>query len=158
MRSLTQAILYPGIGLLETTELSVGRGTDTPFEIIGAPYIDDLKLAAELNSAALPGVRFVPVRFTPNNREFKGKLCKGVNIILTDRERCDVVDVGITIALKLQEIYPEQFGLEKFNRLLVHQPTLEAIREGGPLRAIKAAWEGDLKTFRERREKFLLYR
>ena len=158
MRSLTQAILYPGIGLLETTELSVGRGTDTPFEVIGAPYIDDLKLAAELNASGLSGVRFVPVRFTPNNREFKGQSCKGVNIILTDRDKCNVVDVGITIASKLQQLYPDQLGLEKFNKLLVHKATVDAIREGKPLSAIKAEWETELKRFRERREKILLYR
>jgi uncharacterized protein YbbC (DUF1343 family)/CubicO group peptidase (beta-lactamase class C family) len=158
MRSLTQAILYPGIGLLETTELSVGRGTDTPFEVLGAPYVDDLKLAAELNRAGLTGVRFVPVRFTPNNREFKGQLCKGVNIILTDRDKCDVVDVGITIALKLQELYPEKFGLEKFDRLLVHKPTVDAIREGKALSSIKAEWQTDLERFRQRREKYLFYK
>src|SRR5690606_31486281 len=83
MRSLTQAILYPGVGLLETTALSVGRGTDTPFEVIGAPYIDDLKLAAELNNADLEGVRFIPIRFTPDASVFKDKECRGVNIILT---------------------------------------------------------------------------
>src|SRR6185436_17866361 len=102
MRSLTEAILYPGIGLLETTSLSVGRGTDTPFETIGAPYIDDARLASELNRAGLTGVRFVPVRFTPEASVFKGQPCKGVNIILTDRDNCNVVDVGITIASKLQ--------------------------------------------------------
>lgn len=158
MRSLTEAILYPGIGLLETTELSVGRGTETPFELIGAPYIDELKLASELNRAGLAGVRFVPVRFTPTNREFKGQLCKGVNILLTDREKCDVVDVGIAIAATLQQLYPEQLGLEKFNKLLVHKPTVEGIREGKPLSILKAEWQADLARFKQRREKFLLYK
>lgn len=156
MRSLTQAILYPGVGLLETTALSVGRGTDTPFEVIGAPYIDDLKLAAELNKAGLEGVRFVPIRFTPDASVFKGKPCRGVNIILTDRET-DVVDIGITIARKLQELYPNDFGLERFNRLLVHSPTVEAIRAGRPVEAIKNSWRAELNDFRTRREKFLLY-
>lgn len=158
MRNLTEAILYPGIGLLETTALSVGRGTDTPFEVLGAPYIDDLKLAGELNEANIPGVRFVPVRFTPDNREYNGKLCKGVNIILTDREACNVVDVGIVIASKLQELYPKEFGLDKFDRLLVHKSTVEAIREAKSPRAIKAEWSAGLAEFRQRREKFLLYK
>src|SRR6476619_1773521 len=85
MRNLTEAILYPGIGLLETTALSVGRGTDTPFEIIGAPYIDDIKLARELNAANLPCVLFVPIQFTPKASVYKDKLCKGVIIFLTIR-------------------------------------------------------------------------
>jgi uncharacterized protein YbbC (DUF1343 family) len=158
MRSLTQAILYPGVGLIEFCSISVGRGTDTPFELVGAPYVDDAKLAAELNGAQLPGVRFVPVRFTPNNREFNGLLCKGVSIILTDRDSCNVVDIGIVLATKLHALYPQEFGLDKLNKLLVHKPTLEAIREGKSLSAIKALWTSDLSAFGTRREKFLLYK
>lgn len=158
MRSLTEAILYPGVGLIEFCAVSVGRGTDTPFEVVGAPYIDDLKLAAELNAAQLPGVRFIPIRFTPNNREFKGQLCKGVNIVLTDRESCNVVDIGIVLATKLHQLYPNDFGLDRLNKLLVHKPSLEAIREGKSLNAIKALWTADLTAFQTRREKFLLYK
>jgi uncharacterized protein YbbC (DUF1343 family) len=158
MRSLTEAILYPGIGLLETTSVSVGRGTDTPFEVIGAPYIDDLRLAAELNRAGLAGVRFVPVRFTPDASVFKGKECRGVNIILTDRDSCNVVDVGITIARILERIHPREFTLDKFNRLLVHPPTVEAIRQGKTLKEIKNLWGAELNDFRTRREKYLLYK
>jgi uncharacterized protein YbbC (DUF1343 family)/CubicO group peptidase (beta-lactamase class C family) len=156
MRSLTEAILYPGIGLLETTAVSVGRGTDTPFEVVGAPYIDDIQLARELNAANLPGVRFVPVQFTPSASVFKDKPCKGVNIILTDRS-APVVDIGITIALTLQRLYPEEFNLPKFNNLLVHQPTLDAIRTGKSLAEIKQLWSGGLGNFIGRRSKFLLY-
>jgi uncharacterized protein YbbC (DUF1343 family) len=158
MRSLTEAILYPGIGLLETTSVSVGRGTDTPFEVVGAPYIDDAKLALELNRAGLAGVRFVPVRFTPSASVFKGKECHGVNIILTDRENSDVVDVGITIALKLEQLYPKEFGLDKFNRLMVHKPTVEAIRNGKSLAQIKSLWGAELNEFKARREKYLIYK
>lgn len=158
MRSLTQAILYPGIGLLEMTAVSVGRGTDTPFEVIGAPYMDDLKLAASLNQAGLAGVRFVPVRFTPNNREFKGQLCKGVNIILTGREHCDVVAAGLAIASTLHQLYPAEFGLEKLDRLLVHEPSMAAIRGGQSFTSITSGWASDAQQFRERREKFLLYK
>jgi uncharacterized protein YbbC (DUF1343 family)/CubicO group peptidase (beta-lactamase class C family) len=158
MRSLTEAILYPGMGLLETTALSVGRGTDTPFELIGAPYINDSALAIELNTAGLPGVHFVPIVFTPTSSTFKGKLCKGVNIILTDREKCNVVDVGITIAQTLYRMHPNDFDLEKFNRLLVHKPTIDAIRNEKSLAAIKDLWTNDLKEFQQRREKYLFYK
>lgn len=157
MRGLTEAALYPGVGLLETTALSVGRGTGTPFEVIGAPYIHDLKLAAELNQAELKGVRFVPVRFTPTDSVFKGQSCAGVNIILLDREHCEVVDIGITIAKVLHRWYPQQFGIEKFNRLLGHRATLNAIKEDKPLAEIKKLWSKDLKEFEQRRAKHLLY-
>jgi uncharacterized protein YbbC (DUF1343 family) len=94
MRSLTQALLYPGIGLLETTNLSVGRGTDTPFEVIGAPWLDGRKLAAALASRNIPGVTFVPVAFTPASSKFAEKPCGGVNIIITDRERFEPLRTG----------------------------------------------------------------
>jgi len=156
MRSLAEAILYPGVGLLETTTVSVGRGTDTPFEIVGAPYIDDVKLARELNAANLPGVRFVPVQFTPNASVYKGQRCRGVNIILTDRST-PVVDIGITIALLLERLYPNLFNLPKFNNLLVHTPTIEAIRAGKSLAEIKQLWAPGLGEFNARRSKYLLY-
>jgi uncharacterized protein YbbC (DUF1343 family)/CubicO group peptidase (beta-lactamase class C family) len=156
MRSLTEAALYPGIGLLETT-VSVGRGTGTPFEVIGAPYIDDVMLAAELNRLALPGVRFVPIRFTPNASVFKDQPCAGVNILLTDRERCRVVDVGISIAQTLHRLYPAEFDLEKLDRLLVHRSTMEAIRAGRSLAEIRQSWALDLDEFKKRREACLLY-
>ncbi|HEY5912345.1 MAG TPA: exo-beta-N-acetylmuramidase NamZ domain-containing protein [Verrucomicrobiae bacterium] len=156
MRNLAEAILYPGIGLLESA-VSVGRGTDTPFEVIGAPYVDDLKLAAELNGAGLEGVRFVPVQFTPSYSVHKGQLCKGVYILLTDREKCKVVDVGVEIARTLQRLHPENFPADKMRHLLLHTSTLEAIKSGKPLTDIRAGWEKDLARFREVRAKYVLY-
>jgi uncharacterized protein YbbC (DUF1343 family) len=156
MRSLTQAALYPGIGLLETA-ISVGRGTDTPFEVLGAPYIDDVKLAAELNVAGISGVRFVPVRFTPNASVFKDKKCGGVQIILTDRDQCPAVDVGLQIALTLQRLYPKEFALDKVQTLLQQKAVIEGIRTGKTVPELKAAWTGPMEGFRKRREKFLMY-
>ena len=156
MRNLTEAILYPGIGLLESA-LSVGRGTDTPFEVIGAPYISDTRLAEELNRAGLPGVSFVPIRFTPTYSIHKGKLCGGVYILLTDRDRCPVVDVGLQIAETLYRLYPKDFDPGKMSRLLLHPPTLEAIKANKPLREIHALWQQDLKEFNKRRANYLLY-
>ena len=106
MRNLTQAMLYPGIGLLETA-MSVGRGTDTPFEVIGAPYIDDVRLARRLNALGQAGVTFVPVRFTPDYSVHKDESCGGVNIIITDREALKPVMLGIDIARVLHAMYPE---------------------------------------------------
>ncbi|HEV8542231.1 MAG TPA: exo-beta-N-acetylmuramidase NamZ domain-containing protein [Verrucomicrobiae bacterium] len=158
MRNLAEAILYPGVGLLETTPLSVGRGTDTPFELIGAPYISDSSFVIELNAAGLPGVRFIPVTFTPTSSTFEGKVCKGASIILTDRRKCDVVSVGITIARVLSRMYPNDFDLAKFNRLLVHKPTIDAIHNDQSLEQIKDSWVEALKEFQKRREKYLLYK
>jgi uncharacterized protein YbbC (DUF1343 family)/CubicO group peptidase (beta-lactamase class C family) len=156
MRSLTEAILYPGIGLLEQA-LSVGRGTDTPFEVVGAPYIDDVKFAAELNRAGLPGVRFVPVRFTPTASVDQGKPCGGVNIILTDRAACPVVDVAIQIAETLERLYPDHFKADRMKSLLRDAPTLAAIKAEASLAEIHALWQPDMDKFEKRRENYLLY-
>jgi uncharacterized protein YbbC (DUF1343 family)/CubicO group peptidase (beta-lactamase class C family) len=156
MRNLTEAILYPGIGLLESA-LSVGRGTDTPFGVVGAPYIDDLKLSQELNAAGLPGVRFIPVRFTPAYSVHKDKLCRGVYILLTDRDACDVVDVGVQIARTVYRLYPNDFPIEKMSHLLLHPPTLAAIKADQPLEDIHALWQKELEDFQKVRAKYLLY-
>ena len=157
MRSLTAAELYPGMGLLETA-ISVGRGTDTPFEILGAPYVDDVGLALELNKSGLAGVRFVPVRFTPRASVFKDQPCGGVQVVVTDREALRSLDVGITLALTLQRMYPGSFALPKLNTLLLDAPTLDAIREGKKLPEILQLWESELAAFRLRREAWFLYR
>ena len=157
MRNLTEAILYPGVGLLETA-VSVGRGTDTPFEVIGAPYVDDVKLAANLNRANLPGIRFVPIRFTPKASVFKDKSCGGVYMAVTDRDALNAVDVGITVALTLQRLYPSDFALAKVQTLLQDRMTIDAIREGKSPTEIKQSWASDLDEFKKRREKFLIYK
>ncbi len=157
MRSETEAILYPGVGILERTAVSVGRGTGMPWELVGAPYIHDLKLAAELNKAALPGVRFLPVRFTPTDSVYKGQSCAGVNIVLTDRDHCNVVDIGLTMAKVLNRLYPEQFKVDKVNVLLGNKATLEAIKADESLAEIHKLWAKDLEQFKARRAKYLLY-
>ena len=156
MRNLTQALLYPGVGLLETA-MSVGRGTDTPFEVIGAPYIDDVKLASRLNALGQAGVRFVPIRFTPSASIHADEPCGGVNIIITDRRNLRAVPLGIDIARVLHELYPKKFPLAKVGRLLCHPPTLEALGQGKTLAQIEALWKTDLANFTPRRAKYLLY-
>jgi uncharacterized protein YbbC (DUF1343 family) len=157
MRSLTEATLYPGVGLHESA-LSVGRGTGTPFEVIGAPYIDDLDAAEQLNRAGLPGITFVPIRFTPTASTFKDKACGGVSMLVTDRNRLKPVDLGITIGLVLQRLYPNDYAINKPINLLTSKPTLEAIKRGDSLIAIKQSWAADLEAFKKRREPFLLYK
>jgi uncharacterized protein YbbC (DUF1343 family)/CubicO group peptidase (beta-lactamase class C family) len=167
MRSLTAATLYPGLCLLESTSISMGRGTAKPFEQVGAPYVDGVKLAAELNARQLPGVRFEPVRFTPAMPfypgpaaylKYKDEECGGVRAILTDRVRCKVVDVGIELALAVRRLYPDQFKVEDMGRLLGDDETLRAIQAGESLARIKARWAAGLAQFEQRRKHALLYR
>ena len=157
MRSLTQAVLYPGIGLLETTNLSVGRGTDTPFEIIGAPWLDGVRLAEALNGAGLAGARFVPIRFTPKSSKFAGEECGGINIIVTDRAAFRPVVTGIEIAYQLHKAYPAVWEVDDYLRLLVSRSTLQALKDGKAPHEIIAVWQAGLVEFRRRREAYLLY-
>lgn len=157
MRNLKQAILYPGVGLLESA-LSVGRGTDTPFEVVGAPYIDDVKLAEELNRVALPGVAFVPIRFKPTYSVHKDKECGGVYIMFNDRTKCNVVDVGLLIAKTVYRLYPKDFPVENPKNLLLHATTLAALKEDKSLEDIRATWRMDLVDFQQRRERYLIYK
>ena len=157
MRNLNEAVLYPGIGLLETTNLSVGRGTDTPFEVIGAPWIHARTLANHLNGTGLPGVRFVPIQFTPDSSKFADEQCEGVNIIVTAREEFESVQTGLVVALALRELFPDDWDTKSFNRLLSDQAVYDAVKSGTPYSEIKKLFRDELSDFRQRREKHLLY-
>ena len=157
MRSLTEATLYPGVGLLETTNVSVGRGTDTPFEIVGAPWIQGDTLADFLNQRGIPGVRFVPVRFTPKASVFKDEQCGGVNIIITDRVAFRPLLTGMEMALALRHLYANNWKVDSYLRLLVNADTLERIKRGESARDIVASWNVSLQEFRRARAEILLY-
>jgi uncharacterized protein YbbC (DUF1343 family) len=158
MRSLTEATLYPGIGLLETTNLSVGRGTDTPFEVVGAPWLDGQRLAKHLNERSIKGVRFVPVGFKPVASVFKDEQCSGVNIIITDRAVFNSVRTGLEIAAALRKLYPNDWQVEKYGRLLVNNEILESVKRGDPPEAIEKAFKPKIDEFSKRRASFLLYK
>jgi uncharacterized protein YbbC (DUF1343 family)/CubicO group peptidase (beta-lactamase class C family) len=158
MRSLTEAILYPGIGLLETTNISVGRGTDTPFEVLGAPWIDAKEFAAKLNAAGLAGVRFVPIEFTPTSSKHANEKCGGVNITVVDREAIRPVTVGLQIAHTLRTLYGDKWDVDAMDRLLINKEVLAAIREGADVNKLEAVYRPALDDFLNRREKHLLYR
>ena len=157
MRSLTEAILYPGIGLLETTNLSVGRGTATPFELIGAPWLDAEALAATLNRMDLPGIEFTPVHFTPDASTFAGERCHGVRFTLTDRDRFQPVRTGLTIAAVLLRDFSKHWQTERYIRLLGNSAALEALLAGGSVADIEASYAEGLAAFGERRAHYLLY-
>ncbi len=158
MRSLTEAILYPGVGLLEFMNLSVGRGTATPFELVGAPYIDATKFKKALDQLKLPGVRFEEAVFTPDKSIFKGEECRGVRILLTDRQKCRSVDLGLAMATHLAKTHTnEETKFENFKKLLVHPKTFQLVKEGASIAAIRKTWENALREFMKRRSLFLLY-
>lgn len=157
IRNITAATLYAGSGLVEFCKVSVGRGTDAPFELLGAPYINETDLAMELNSAALPGIRFEPTRFTPNENVFKDQECRGVRLILTDRETFRAADLGILLASTLQRLYPNELQLKNLDKHLGDTETLTAIRNGESLENLRKIRDRGLPSFMERRTPHLLY-
>jgi uncharacterized protein YbbC (DUF1343 family) len=157
MRNMNEAALYPGIGAIEGTNLSVGRGTDTPFEQIGAPWIDGVQLAAALNARAIVGVRFYPVRFTPSSSKYANEECGGVFIIVSDRAAMKPVRVGLEIASALYRMYPAQYELLAAQRLFGSHDTLARIAAGDDPGSIAASWALAESRWRSLRTKYLLY-
>ncbi len=158
MRSLTEAVLYPGMGVWETTNISVGRGTNTPFEVLGAPWMDGQALAAELNAAGLKGVRFIPIEFTPDDSKFKGQKCGGVNVTIVDRAAIDSVAIGVEIACTLRKLYAKDWQTKRADRLLINGRVYDAILDGADRQEIETLYRAELAEFLQRREKYLLYK
>ncbi len=157
MRSLNQAILYPGIGILETTNLSVGRGTDTPFELVGSPWIDARELAMKMNNLQLPGVAFIPVEFTPTTSKFVGELCRGINIEVTDRKVLRPVELGLALAAMLRREYPDDWETKDLNRLLGNDSTYRFLMEGMSGEELNPALTEGVNEFLLRRQVYLIY-
>lgn len=157
LRDLEEATLYPGIGLVETTNISVGRGTDTPFELLGAPWVDARALAQFLNHRQLPAVRFVPVDFTPQKPfPYADEICHGVRILVTDRNVLDAPELGIEVASALHRLYADKFELEKMNTLLANRAVLDAIAAGQDPQRIAEGWRAALEAFEQQRQKALI--
>jgi uncharacterized protein YbbC (DUF1343 family) len=158
MRNLNQAALYPGVCLIEATNVSVGRGTDQPFETFGAPWIDGRKLSSALNASSLPGVRFYPIEFTPTSSKFKGEKCQGVYVLVTDRNALEPVPVGTTIAWTIKHLFGDKFEFAKVVRLLQDEATQKAIETASDAEEIPAVWTEELEAFKKTREKYLIYK
>jgi uncharacterized protein YbbC (DUF1343 family) len=158
LRSVTEAALYPGVALVEGTNVSVGRGTETPFELLGAPWIKGREFAQYLNARNISGVRFVPQSFTPTAGPYQNQRCEGVNILLIDRNALDAPEMGIELASALHALYPEQFHLDKMGDILVSQSTLEAIARGEDPHRIAEDWREPLQKFEQLRQKYLIYK
>jgi uncharacterized protein YbbC (DUF1343 family) len=157
LRSTDEALLYDGVGLLEGTNLAVGRGTDTPFEVVGAPYIGADALVAELDAAAVPGVRFATTRFTPTSSKFAGKPCSGVRITVTDRRALDPVHLGLSIAAALHKLHAAEWHIAELDRMLLDPGVVHALDAGESASSVEALWAGELAAFRAKRDKYLLY-
>lgn len=158
MRSLTEATLYPGVALVEGTNVSVGRGTDTPFELLGAPWIKSKELTQYLNARNISGVRFVPITFTPSASNYSGQKCEGVNIFVTERNALDSGELGIELASALHKLYPEQYHMERMIELLGNQSVYDAVAAGQDPRRIAEDWQEALVKFLQLRQKYLIYK
>jgi len=158
LRSLREAMLYPALGLIETTNISVGRGTDTPFEYVGAPWIDGPALARVLNARFLPGVRFLPVDFTPRAPyPYADQLCHGIELIVTGRNVIDSPELGMEIAAAIHKLAGEKFQMSKIETLLANRSVLEALLASRDPQRIAEDWQQQLHDFEEKRKPYLLY-
>lgn len=157
LRLLNAALPYPGIEILQAGGVSVGRGTDTPFELFGAPWIHGVELAEELNRQFVPGVHFVPIRFTPDSALYKGELCEGISLVITDRASVNSMLMGLEIAATLQKLYPDHFALDKIIELVGNSETMSKLKSGEVPTRIVWDWQTDLDAFRAMRAKYLIY-
>ena len=157
LRNMNAMALYPGVALLEQTNVSVGRGTPTPFELVGAPWIDGERFTAYMNARKLPGVAFHATSFTPESSTLTGQECHGVAISLHDRNALDVPALGIELATALHKLHPKQFETGKMRSLLANDENLSAIEGGAAAPTIAAGWKRDIERFRKKRRQYLLY-
>jgi len=157
IRSWLQALLYTGIGLLESTNLSVGRGTKTPFQWIGAPWLNSQSLSLAMNQANLAGVYFIPETNTPTATLFRKELCQGIRIIVTDPKKIDPIKIAISIMLWIRKHHVTDWNTDELYRLFHHPPTVQAILNGDSIENIVALWQAGLAQFQRVRTQYLLY-
>lgn len=158
MRNLIQATLYPGIGSIEYANISVGRGTDTPFEQIGAPWIDGRRLAEYLTARHIPGVSVYPVRFTPTSSKYANEVCQGVFFLVTDREALEPARLGLEVAAALFRLYPNQFDPGRTATLVGSAEALTRVAQGEDPADVAQSWAVAESRWRTLRAKYLLYR
>jgi uncharacterized protein YbbC (DUF1343 family)/CubicO group peptidase (beta-lactamase class C family) len=157
LRDLDAAFLYPAIGLLESTNVSVGRGTDRPFHVLGAPFINGPALLAELRRAALPGVEFELAEFVPEADPQRGETCHGISASLTDARAFQPVRTGLTLARAIWRQRPRDWDSHKLMRLVGNRAVVQALFEGASVAELERLWQADLADFLERRAFFLRY-
>lgn len=157
LRTLTQATLYPGVGLVEGANVSVGRGTDAPFERVGAPWINGKELADYLNRRGIAGVFFIPSAFTPDVNRYRNQLCHGIRVILTDRRALDSPLLGTELASALYRLYPAEFRIQEIRDMAGAGWVVQGIVDGRDPKAISSQWQDGIREFAALRNKYLLY-
>jgi len=158
MRSLNAGILYEGVAMLEyARNYSVGRGTDAPFEQVGADWIRGPELAQFLNARAIPGIRVYATRFQPNSSHFKDKTIEGVRFVITNREHVNSVRLGLELAYALEKLYPGKIDFEGNQRLIGNRKVIDRMKAGDDPRVIEAGLEEALQSYLQRRQGYLLY-
>jgi uncharacterized protein YbbC (DUF1343 family) len=158
MRSMTAAMLYPGLGMLEYAKISVGRGTDSPFEQIGADFMAGRELAAYLNQRQIPGVRVYPTSFTPTDSNFKGVRIEGVRFEIVNREMLDATRLGLELAGAIQKLYPGKIDWSINKRLIGSDETIRRLQAGDDPRSIQQGMEDSVAAFLTMRAKYSIYR
>lgn len=158
LRSLKSVALYPAIGLLESTNLSVGRGTDLPFEIIAAPWLDATTVMTRLSALGIPGITLEATEVTPKAWVYPGKKCKALKFSISDPEKLEPIRTGLAIAKVLHEVHPTEWTFDAMDNMLRSPAAMEAIRAGKDVDEIEATWATGLAEFKEHRKRFLLYR
>jgi uncharacterized protein YbbC (DUF1343 family) len=158
LRTMAAGVLYPGLEILQSAGVSVGRGSDKPFERFGAPWIRGPDLVALLNHHAIPGVRFETERFTPTSDLYQGEICEGARVVVTNRALFQSMLMGMEIAAALLKLYPSQFDPSRMMPLLGNSSTVERLKAGDAPAAIVAGWQHELDLFRAMRAKYILYR
>jgi uncharacterized protein YbbC (DUF1343 family) len=158
LRTIKGSILYPGIEILQSAGVSVGRGTQTPFEEFGAPWMNGDEVAAALNARNLPGVRFAGQPFIPIAGLYSGQRCGGVSIKITDRFKVRSMRMGLEIAAIIQKLYPQQFAVSKMVELVGNADTMQQLQSGVAPEKIAQSWSESLTAFDQIRRKYLLYK
>ncbi|HEY6352464.1 MAG TPA: DUF1343 domain-containing protein [Candidatus Angelobacter sp.] len=158
LRSVNEAALYPGVALIEGTNISVGRGTDTPFEVIGAPWIDSRVLARYLTARRIPGLRFAPIAFMPASGPYARRSCEGVNILVTDRNLLESPEAGLELASALRSLYPQEWKVDNMIYSLANRRVFDQLKAGDDPRKIAEGWRAEVEKFSGLRARYLLYK
>jgi uncharacterized protein YbbC (DUF1343 family) len=158
LRSFGAEILYPGLEILQAGGVSIGRGTDKPFERLGAPWIHSAEFVDYMNRRSIPGVRFLADRFTPESGLYKSEMCDGARLVVTDRASLQSMRMGMEIAAALTKLYPGKLDAAKMIELVGNAATIKRLVQGDPPAGIVSGWNEELESFRRVRVKYILYR
>ena len=158
LRNMNEALLYPAVAVVEGANVSVGRGTDTPFEVLGAPWIDGVQLAKKVLAARVAGLRVYPIHFTPSARPFANESCGGIFLMVVERDSFDTGKAMLAVVSALQQLYPVKFQIEKILPLLGSEALLQQLGNGADMKSLHRFLSADEDRFKKIREKYLIYK